>query len=77
VFPVWAAWNWATFLRYPDIPSEWVLFAHGPYWKVDASGDAVLVFTGTTVGHGRAWLGIPGMKTARKLIRDYYLGAQK
>ena len=31
----------------------------------------------TTVGHGRAWLGIPGMKTARKLIRDYYLGAQK
>ena len=43
VFPVWAAWNWATFLRYPDIPSEWVLFAHGPYWKVDASGDAVLV----------------------------------
>ena len=43
MFPVWAAWNWATFLRYPDIPSEWVLFAHGPYWKVDASGDAVLV----------------------------------
>jgi len=30
-----------------------------------------------TVGHGRAWLGIPGMKTARKLIRDYYLGVQK
>lgn len=29
----------------------------------------------TTVGHGRAWLGIPGMRTARKLIRDYYLEA--
>lgn len=27
-----------------------------------------------TVGHGRAWLGIPGMGTAKKLITDYYLG---
>ena len=22
IFPIWAVWNWATFLRYPDIPSE-------------------------------------------------------
>ena len=29
----------------------------------------------TTVGHGRAWLGIPGMRTARMLIRNYYLEA--
>lgn len=27
-----------------------------------------------SVGHGRAWLGIPGMATAKKLITDYYLG---
>ncbi len=42
VFPVWAVWNWATFLRYPDIPSEKVLFWHSKYWNVDADGDAVL-----------------------------------
>lgn len=27
-----------------------------------------------SVGHGRAWIGIPGMATAKKLITDYYLG---
>ncbi len=43
VFPVWAVWNWATFLRYPDIPSEDVLLGHQNYWDVDAVGDAVLV----------------------------------
>lgn len=43
VFPVWAAWNWAIFLRYPDIPSERVLFWHSKYWNVDADGDAILV----------------------------------
>lgn len=30
-----------------------------------------------TVGHGRAWLGIPGMRTAKMLITDYYLGGTK
>lgn len=29
-----------------------------------------------SVGHGRAWLGIPGMATAKKLITDYYLGGR-
>ena len=29
-----------------------------------------------TIGHGRAWLGIPGMATAKKLITDYYLGGR-
>lgn len=27
-----------------------------------------------TLGHGRAFLGIPGIKTSRKLILEYYLG---
>ena len=43
IFPVWAVWNWATFLRYTDIPSEDVLFRHRNYWNMDAVGDAVLV----------------------------------
>ena len=30
-----------------------------------------------TEGHGRAWLGIPGMGTAKKLITDYYLGGAR
>ncbi len=28
VFLFWSWWNWATFLRFPDIPSETVLFSH-------------------------------------------------
>ena len=43
VFLLWYSWNWATFLRFPDIPSETVLFSHNWRWSVDGNGDAVLL----------------------------------
>ena len=42
VFFLWSWWNWATFLRFPDIPSETVLFSHNWRWSVDGNGDAIL-----------------------------------
>ena len=30
-----------------------------------------------TLGHGRAFLGIPGIRTSRKLILEYYLGGKE
>jgi hypothetical protein len=42
VFLFWSWWNWATFLRFPDIPSETVLFSHNWRWSVDENGDAIL-----------------------------------
>lgn len=43
VFLLWYSWNWATFLRFADIPSETVLFSHNWRWSVNGNGDAVLL----------------------------------
>lgn len=43
VFLLWSSWNWATFLRFPDIPSEKVLFSHNWRWSIDGNGDAFLL----------------------------------